>query len=470
MNKHLLLLTGIFIASRILFRLIFNVEFDDFLFEEGWQFLDKSWLKNDLFGSIYYLHSQPPFGNLVIGILLLFFKDISAPLHFLFMSFSLIAVLSFYLSCITLGIRKKYSIVIGIFLIFHPQLILYENYFFYSVPVMSLITVSVYFIIKYFSLKKVKYILLFFTSLLLLSLTRSMFHLVFILGILILLFLISEHKKQSVFIGLAMLILCSSWYFKNKMEFGFFGASSWMGMNISRIMLEKEMQDTYLSEGPFMPLGNYEKKGYQLKNNYPQIPQLYSKTKKDSIVNFNNENYIYLAKEFKEASIQQLRKKPSFYLTNVLKGTLFYFKPTIHYSHLQTNYNKIQTFSSFYIFDLPNLIELAGVKLSRDAFIILSVIPGMTFHLIIYFLLFRYFKEIKWKKLTNQNKQIIFLTIFILFVMVVGNLLELFENNRFRFTTTTIFYLLSIFLFDHFFIRKKSNLRFMNKVMGKVSN
>src|SRR3972149_7833228 len=60
-------LGAIFILSRILYSSA-GIQFDAGTITRTWHFIDIYLLKNDLWRSIYYLHTQPPLMNLLTGI------------------------------------------------------------------------------------------------------------------------------------------------------------------------------------------------------------------------------------------------------------------------------------------------------------------------------------------------------------------------------------------------------------------
>ena len=60
---------GWYAAAYAIYRLVLGLPFDAAILADM-HFLQLDWLKNDLFASILYLHSQPPLMNLLTGILL----------------------------------------------------------------------------------------------------------------------------------------------------------------------------------------------------------------------------------------------------------------------------------------------------------------------------------------------------------------------------------------------------------------
>ena len=118
----------LFLLSRIiLFYLLGYNNIPDFF-----HYADIRLLRHDLIETVIYSHSQPPFLNLFIGILLKIFKGNLTffSIFFYFLNTSLtIGILYLTFKILNIfQINKKYILFILVFLVINPNFIYYENY------------------------------------------------------------------------------------------------------------------------------------------------------------------------------------------------------------------------------------------------------------------------------------------------------------------------------------------------------
>ena len=142
-KRYIVLMLSIFVISRfILLKVGIGLSLDPLY--SYWQYLDPKALENNLLQSIFYLHAQPPFFNLIIGIVLkLFPNSYETVFQNLFYLFSLTIYFSIFQLLYLYGISRKISFLLATLFILSPEAILYENYFFYTWFISSLLILSV---------------------------------------------------------------------------------------------------------------------------------------------------------------------------------------------------------------------------------------------------------------------------------------------------------------------------------------
>lgn len=120
-----------------------GVGFDSKMMSAAMQFADQEWLRRDLLGTVWYLHSQPPGFNLLLGIA----AKTGHPVGVM----SLIHLLcGLALGPLTasiaaqLGVRRWVALALGVIVAVRPDLMLYEHWMFYSLPVVTAVTATVW--------------------------------------------------------------------------------------------------------------------------------------------------------------------------------------------------------------------------------------------------------------------------------------------------------------------------------------
>ena len=126
--KNFTLLLIIFIFSRIVYYNYFNISFDSWTIDVYWQFFPKILLKEDLINSIIYNHYQPPFLNLIVGLLIKMTDNYVLILNTVFLICGYFSFLLIYLICIKFQFTKNFSFLITALLMIMATTILYENH------------------------------------------------------------------------------------------------------------------------------------------------------------------------------------------------------------------------------------------------------------------------------------------------------------------------------------------------------
>ena len=228
-------LFGLFVVSRIAYRLA-GIGFDTRSTWRTWIFLDGRFLEADLFESIANLHSQPPLFNLFYGLVLHLPDSLQKPVYTLtFVALGALLTYSLYALSSGLGVNRNLAFGATLVFIVGPTNVLYENWFHYAYPVAVLLCASGLFLLLFFRTQHRRWAVAFFVVLALVLLTRSSYHLVFLLAVVALVAWASQLRaRQVVLIAALPVLVVVLWYGKNLAMFDTFSSSSWLGMNLAR--------------------------------------------------------------------------------------------------------------------------------------------------------------------------------------------------------------------------------------------
>ncbi len=446
-NVFLLWLILTFIISRLLYRNA-GIQFDHNPLDWFWQYIDPYLLRTDFARSIFYLHAQPPLMNIFLGTVINIFSDHQFTVFWLcYLILGITLTITLYLLLKSIGIAPLIATGLVAIFIVSPACILYENWLFYTYPICVTLVVSALMWVKFTQRPRFIYALLFFTGLGLTALLWSLFHLIWILGCaIVLLFLHPGQRKHIILSLIITLALVGGWYTKNLLLYRQFTASTWWGMNFSKMtnsMLSfKERQAIYhqaiISEisliPPFSELTKYQP--YIGPDSLTDIPILDLQKKMSGAPNFNHLAYIKIARSYGKDAFKILFTKPTAYLRGLTEAIGIFFVPADYYYFLKPNREKIQTFARIF-----NLIFLGNfntrinsrLRTNNPLRYYLQSFTNTGLWLIAAYLL----TLVLGYRLKRQNpglyRALLFCWLTISYAFLVGNFTEVGENNRFRF-------------------------------------
>lgn len=445
-----LLLIIIFFLSRIIYHHL-GVRFDLKLLFSGWQLIGIDLLKNHLLQSLLYLHAQPPLFNLGTGIVLHFFPE-NYPFVFsgLFLFFGLILTLSLYALMYRLNTPPLYAFILTVLFIASPSCILFENWFFYDYPIVVIITLSALFLHRFLSQNGWINGTTFFLLLSSIVLTRSLFHLFwFFLIFSGLLVLKWENRKKIFLCGLFPFLLIMLWIMKNQFLFGTPSTSSWIGMSLAKSYLPHiswEEKKRLIDEGKISNLSLISPYSsldvvYQYMEKSPKtgVPVLDDELwiekgyKKD---NYNNLSYLKLSQQQMRDTMHVLLNDPSIFFLEQIHAWHSYTLPSSTYLFFKKNQSHISTldylYNSIIFWQFPGsfIIGPEGHKHYRSGFFFL-----ISFIVVLFYFFHLLRKLLSERKISAHDLTVLFMLGNIIYVACIGNLIEVGENQRFRFLT-----------------------------------
>jgi hypothetical protein len=288
-------LLAVFASTRIVFALT-GGRFDDTLLRSGWQYLDPHLLRHDLFRSLWYLHSQPPLFNLLLGGVVHLPTATSGTLQALFLLTGAALVVGLYLLMLELGTPRAVAWIGALLFSIFPATLAYENYALYTYAVATMLCWSALAAARYARTRRVGWGVATVALLSAVALTRASYHLVWIVvAVGLLLFAIRPPDRRAVVAMMLPVLVVAGWYVKNFAVFGTFSSSSWVGMNMAhtvfsevpRADLERLVAEGKLSRdvliGPFKPLS-----AYGVAPGHTGVPALDELRTSTGLVNLNN--------------------------------------------------------------------------------------------------------------------------------------------------------------------------------------
>lgn len=448
---------ALFVASRIIYSWA-GIQFQGDTYLGHWHFIDVKLLYTDLLRNVYYLHSQPPLLNLFTGMVLQTFPTTHDSIfNLIYYLAGLIFTTGLFFLGNSVGLRPWHSATISALFIISPSAILYENWLSYSFILASTMTLAGLLLYKFIQTKKTFTGFLFFLMLAVLALTWSLFHIVWLYTFtIVLFFLLRRDFKKVLTAAIIPVLLVTSWHTKNLILYHEFTASSWAGMNLANIttfrISEKERRTLQKS-------GELSKLATILPFRNPVVYlKLFPNTPLTGIpvldepepnqVNHHHLVYIEASNYYLRDALKVIRLHPYTYLQSIWQATYIYFHSTSDFDFLYGNRKKIETFDQWwnrFFYGQWNTGEKMEVRMTTTkstqnaswlvitAFLV-SLISGVY-----------YLYKNKSKLGEAQNVLILFMLYNILFVTVVGNLMEIGENNRFRFVIDPFILILLIF-------------------------
>lgn len=442
-NNVIVLLAG-FIVSRMIVKII-GLSFAYDAIYDYWQYLDVQSLQHNLLQSLWYQHSQPPVFNLLLGIVLKC-SQTNAPqvfeILFLVISFSNAYLLLYNLNKTT-G-RRYLPIIISLTYALSPATILYENELFYTSFTSMLLLLLIAFVINFISKPSIGSAIGMFSMLTLICLTRSTYHLILLMIVCSLLVFAFYKKCGSKLIIIGSLVsfsIVSGWYAKNYFIFGDFSASSWLGINFSRIVFhDAKISDssTIAFVHPGLPLFYYKKyinDDYIMKYAGLNDRILLHEMKNDSFINMNNAGFLQVSQKYLEAGKQYIKQKPASYLAHTAASFIIFFSPASSYFKVQQNNDKICYYDLIFSFNLSHLFK---EKEKKRIALAISALPVFISYLVVFFVIIK--DALKRRYISTVNSLIIIITLFIL---MVSALFEYGENMRFRYELHPLFLILA---------------------------
>jgi hypothetical protein len=444
---------GIFLLSRIIVAL-FGIQMDYEALYRNWQYLDVQTLHDDLLGGLWYDHTQPPVFNFLLGIVVRSTGKFAPAVFTLVLkaitllnAWLLLRIGKRLLPTPSVGqpsIIRHLPLIISLFYLLSPATILFENELFYTS------FISLMFLISAFSLLALRQTIDFRNTagflipLLAIAMTRSMYHLVWLLVIIAAIVFFYRKKAGILRLatgGLLILLLAGGWYLRNYLLFGNFSSSTWMGMNLARnVYHDAPTTDSsdIASVEPFSPISAY--KPWLSPADTARFTgvggrDLHEEMKNDSFINEKHVAYIAVSRLYMESSKRQIKAHPTHFLSNIAQSAIIFFAPATRYSVNEYLAKKIMYYDLLYSF---NLSHFAQGKQQRRIALTLSAIPK----LLIYLLVFGW-----WCRRIIRNRSIDALTAFIFLVMAyvfcLSSVFEHYENMRFRYEVEPLFLILA---------------------------
>jgi hypothetical protein len=329
--RPILLLSAVFILSRIFYYEFAGLRFDGTTLGYFRQIMDPHLLKTDLLRTIFYLHSQPPLFNLMIGLALKVFPDrYELALNAVYTAVGFAFMIGLYLLMLSFGVNRVVAAVIAAFHTISPTTVRYENWLFYAYPVAAGLCVSALFLHRSLSTRRTTWAFLYFSSLAALVLTRSTmtwFWFLACAGAAIL----GARGDRARFARTASLpaILVAALTIKQLMLFGtptvgdvYAGGN--LAVKLSRALTAEE-RATLEREGvvsPFFSLNEFDERIRTMIAPIPPtgVPVLDDEKRTTGPTNTNNVYFRALSERHLKDAVAVMRRFPGVYLRSVTRG------------------------------------------------------------------------------------------------------------------------------------------------------
>ena len=295
----------------------------------SWQLLPMEVLRSDPIGGIWYLHTQPPLHNLVVGAVVRWSPFPEMGTLFVLWMATLVAT-TVVLADVLAGMRL-HPVAAGLvatIAMANPNLLSTINIASYEIPVAFLLVCSVWLVQRYLRRPALGGLLAVAGALTALAMTRSLFHPVFVVVVLTLVGVARKATWRQVAVAVAVpLLVVGGWMGKNAVVVDRATSSSWFGFNLQRgvtaTMARADVEDDVAAgkvsalalEYPWGPIEQYEPFTGPCDDPYGDHPALTIEMKSALVANFNHACYLAAYDQAADDAEALIARHPGRYLS-----------------------------------------------------------------------------------------------------------------------------------------------------------
>ena len=236
-RKRTIVIVAMFVVSRCVY-LLAGVRFNSHEIWYSFQLLPHDLLRHHLLQSLYYLHTQPPGFNLLVGLGLLAGGGHIWPLTALYLAMGLVIAFGVDTALRLFGVGSRPALVMTTLFVVSPSVVLFENYLFYDYPMLLCIVGSVVAAGLFLNRRSSGPLIACAAFLAAVALLRPTFHPVTVIAAVAFLVLVAGVPRVSrrTWITVAVVVLVPVVLLvKNAVLFGQPTFSSWVGWNMGHV-------------------------------------------------------------------------------------------------------------------------------------------------------------------------------------------------------------------------------------------
>jgi hypothetical protein len=296
----------------------------------AWQLLDLDVLEQDPAGAVWYLHTQPPLYNAVVGLVAW------SPLPLAGTLFVLYAGCLVALGLLLLDLLGRWDVgivvatAVACLAMANPALLGTIRNGSYEVPLATMLVLLVWAVDHYMTTSARRHLALVVATGTALVLTRALFHPAWLLIVLAVVLLARPPARRHVVICVVVpVVVVGAWVGKNAVLFDAGSLSSWTGFNLHRGVLgpmDEASVDAAVADGavsdlateaPWQPLSRYAPWLGECRPRHAH-PAVSAPEKQPlngiPIANYNHECFLMLYRSSRDDALTMVRREPGQYL------------------------------------------------------------------------------------------------------------------------------------------------------------
>jgi Glycosyltransferase family 87 len=307
-----------------------------------WQLLDIGALEHNPFGAVWYLHTQPPGYNLLVGLVAWSPLPLAGTLYALNVAALAGTGLLIHDLLVRWGTGPVVAGVVAAAGILSPSLVSAMHWGHYEVLVAFLLVAALWCAQRFLDGPRPGLLVAVAGLLTLCGLVRSLFHPVWIVAAVVVLALLRRVPRRHVVAALAVpIVLLGGWMLKNAIVFDTATTSSWLGFNLQRgvvaAMQADDVEDAVATgrvsslahERPWAFIEDYRPWVGACR---PTSHPVTARPEKPAVggqraPNFNHECYLPVYEQALADATQLVRDHPARYVATRTDGLLMSFQP-----------------------------------------------------------------------------------------------------------------------------------------------
>jgi hypothetical protein len=356
---------SVFALSRVLAAQA-GVRFDASQLAIYWQFADPKLLKSHLLGTVFYLHIEPPLFNLFLGTVLRWSPfSATASFHLVYLVLGAALTLGLYDLARQLGASRRVAVTVTVLITCSPATLLYENFLFYEYPVaLGLVAMAVA-LVRWVRTGSLLAYGVFAVAGAAIVLTRSLFHPIWFIGMLVLALVArpgSTRRPTIIGVSAGVLLVIGAVVLKNVVLFDSPGLSSWVGMNVAETtiqqippadraaLIRQGVLSPLAAQLPWEPYDTYRGLAAPCQPHHAGvgIGVLNTKARPSGATNFNYECYLPLFRQYQRDSLAAALHRPADVLRGQVDSWQLSFAPATKLKDLDGNRTRLRTLNDVY--------------------------------------------------------------------------------------------------------------------------